>query len=385
MLKVCVGHSSDPDSQEAITEVLTQCQQELQGILPQAGILVAATNFDHAEVLAQIQATFPGLPVIGATTNGEISSVLAFQEDSLSLMLLAGEGLEIGVGLGENVIQDPLAAVTAAIATAKEKLSVEPKLCITFPESMHVDGALLIESLGEQLGSVPIVGGTAADDLSFERTRQFFNERVLSNTVPILLIGGNIEFSYGLSSGWQTIGKKAVITKSEGVVVQEINDRPALEFYQEHLGSTNFFREYISYPLAAFTDNGEAFYVRAPVESDAASKSLVFTAHLPAGTVVQMAQSTREGVLQAAASSLEVAFAGYPGEAPQAALIISCAARRMLLGSQTEREYQIFQQLLPRPIPCLGFYSYGEISPFPKTQKSYFHNETFVTVLMGAS
>ena len=38
MLKAFVGHSNDPDSLAAITEVLEQCHDSLSGELPQAGV-----------------------------------------------------------------------------------------------------------------------------------------------------------------------------------------------------------------------------------------------------------------------------------------------------------------------------------------------------------
>ncbi|NJR66826.1 MAG: translation initiation factor IF-1 [Leptolyngbyaceae cyanobacterium CRU_2_3] len=44
---------------------------------PQAGILFAAIDFDHELILRRIQQAFPGIALIGGTTNGEISSVLA--------------------------------------------------------------------------------------------------------------------------------------------------------------------------------------------------------------------------------------------------------------------------------------------------------------------
>jgi hypothetical protein len=69
MFKTFVGHSNDPDSQEAIAEVLQQCQAELNGLMPQAGILMAAIDFDHPLILAEIQTAFPGIELIGCTSN----------------------------------------------------------------------------------------------------------------------------------------------------------------------------------------------------------------------------------------------------------------------------------------------------------------------------
>ncbi|MBW4443009.1 MAG: hypothetical protein KME10_17565 [Plectolyngbya sp. WJT66-NPBG17] len=65
MLKAVFGHSDDPDSQSAIAEVITQCKTALDGFMPQAGLLFAAIDFDHALMLQAINQAFPNLELIG--------------------------------------------------------------------------------------------------------------------------------------------------------------------------------------------------------------------------------------------------------------------------------------------------------------------------------
>ncbi len=386
MLKVSVGHSNDPDSAGAIAEILEQCQTELAGLRPKAGILFAAIDFEYEQILAAIQATFPGLALIGTTTNAELSSVLDFQEDSVSLMLFAGDSIDIGIGLGKDLRQNPERALQEALDMATANLSTAPKLCITFPESSQVDGDNVVRVLSQQLGTaIPIFGGTAADNLTFDRTYQFFNDRVYSNTVPILLIGGSLQLSFGVASGWQPIGRKTIVTKADGVSIYEIGGQRAIEFYRQQLGVMDTFNEYVNYPLVIFPENEEEFYIRSPLTYVEATDSLLFTTSIPEGTVVQMAEAQRQSVLQATATSLEKALAQYEGTDPQAALLVSCAARRIVLGTQAKQEFQIFREKLPKMIPCCGFYAYGEISPFVRSEQSYFHNETFVTLLIGES
>ena len=79
MLQVVVGHSADPESQEAVEEIIEQCQESLTGIPPQAGILFAGMDFDYELILKEITNAFPGIELIGCTTDGEVSSVLGFQ------------------------------------------------------------------------------------------------------------------------------------------------------------------------------------------------------------------------------------------------------------------------------------------------------------------
>lgn len=91
MFKAVVGHSNDPDSLSAVEEVLQQYTNSLAGDIPKAGIIFAAIDFEHSLILQQIHQPFPGIELIGGTTDGEISSVLEFQQDSITLMLFCSD------------------------------------------------------------------------------------------------------------------------------------------------------------------------------------------------------------------------------------------------------------------------------------------------------
>lgn len=70
MFKAVVGHSNDPDSLSAVEEVLQQCASSLAGDILKAGIIFAAIDFDHSLILQQIDRAFPGIELIGGTTDG---------------------------------------------------------------------------------------------------------------------------------------------------------------------------------------------------------------------------------------------------------------------------------------------------------------------------
>jgi hypothetical protein len=383
MFKTFVGHSNDPDSQEAIAEVLQQCQEGLNGEMPQAGILVAAIGFDYPLILAEIQEAFPGIELIGTTSNGEVSSVMGFQEDSLSLMLFCSDTIEIKAGLGRGLLKDLDTAVTEAVQMATAKLSSPAKLCLTFPEGVNVNSVGMIQALQKNLGEeVSIVGGTSGDNLTFDATNQFFQAEVTAGAIPILLFAGNLQCAHGLASGWQPIGKKATITKSRDCTIYEIDGNRALDFYTDKLTATNIASQYVSYPLAIATENSEDFFLRALFGHDEEIGSMTLTSTIAEGSTIWMSEASRENILSATAISLENALNNYPGQ-PAAALIISCAARRVLLGTNTSKEYEMFKDKLPDNLPCFGFYAYGEISPSRGGEPTQFHNQTFVALLIG--
>lgn len=383
VFRVVVGHSDDPDSQNAIAEVIQECISSLNGLLPQAGILFAAIDFDHALILRRIQDAFPEIELIGGTTNGEISSILEFQQDSLSLMLFATDEVEIRAGIGRGASKNPILAAQEAIGQAMSKSGSKPQLCLTFPDSLTSNGVLILEGLKQTLGdNVPIIGGMAADDYTFEKTYQFFQDEVLSDSVPVLLFFGKLLFSHGVASGWTPINQRSCVTKVAGNVVYEIDGQRALDFYQHYLGAERFANNYAIHALAVFEDQ-DHFYMRAPNAYDQESGSVTFFSDIPEQAIVQITDATREQILLASEASLKNALADYPGVEATAALLISCAARRRILGTLAKEEYQLVKTHLPKALVCCGFYAYGEIAPLVSQGKTQFHNKTFVTLLMG--
>ncbi|MBD2597527.1 FIST C-terminal domain-containing protein [Nostoc spongiaeforme FACHB-130] len=383
MFQVVVGHSNDPDSENAIAEVIQKCTTSLGGLIPQAGILFSAIDFEHTLILQHIQRVFPGIQLIGGTTNGEISSILEFQQDSLTLMLFATDEVEIYAGVGREASKNPALSAQQAIAQATANTTSTPQLCLTFPDSLTSNGVLILEGLKQSLrGQIPIIGGMSADDYTFDKTYQFFQDEVLNDSIPVLIFCGKLLFSHGVASGWTPISQRSCVTKVDGNVVYEIDGQRALDFYQHYLGEERFTANYAIHALAVFEDQ-EHFYMRAPNGYDQESGSVTFFSDIPEQAIVQITDANRQDILLASEASLKNALVNYPGLEPTAALLISCAARRRILGTMASEEYKLVKTHLPPTLPCCGFYAYGEIAPLMTKGQTQFHNKTFVTLLMG--
>ncbi len=380
MLRVAVGQSCDPEADAAIVEVLAQCAETLAGEIPKAGVVFAAIDFDHAQILQALDRAYPGIQIIGGTTDGEMSSVSGFQEDSLTVMLFSSETIDIKAGVGRAVSANPTIAVQAAVSQATATLTSAAKLCLAFPESLTTSGVEILTQLKQTLGApIPIVGGTTADQNRFKQTYQFFQTEVLSDAVPILLFSGDLLVSCGVASGWTPIGKAGTVTKVEKNVVHEIDDRPAQEFFHHYVGDSFS----AAHGLAVFEANASNFYIRMPNRNqDSQSGSVSFLADVPEQATVQIIETNRANLLAASKTSMLQALETYPGIEPIAAIFVSCCGRRLLLGLQVCDEFAAIQACSPSLTSC-GFYSNGEISPFEISSESRFHNQTLVTLLLG--
>lgn len=372
-----VAHANDPETPSAVVDLLAECDAGLAGRRPRAIVLFAGVHVDHAQVLAALADRYGDVPTIGCTTDGELSSSLSFQEDSIAAMVFVGDGIVAHAAIARD-LSDPAAAARAVVDAAG--FPGVPKLCVALPESLTGDALAVIEGLSDALPpETVLIGGTAGDQWRFVQTRQFCGRDAVSGSVPILLLGGAIEVGIGVRSGWTPMGRVGRVTRAEGASVYEIDGAPAVAFYQEYFG--HHVQPNPEYPTLVTEQDAGSGYLRAPLSYDADTGTIVYTALVPNGAGVQVTTGPTGDVLQACRASAEQAAAeGGPGAA-FGALVVSCAARKQILGTRTSEECDILRGALGPDVPVAGFYSYGEIAPLRDGARADFHNETFVTVV----
>jgi hypothetical protein len=389
MLRVHVAHSEDPDTASAVAELLDTLARQARGpglaapAEPNALLVFAAIGHDHAALLGRLADAWPGAALLGCTTAGEASLGLGLQEDSIVVAALADDAVTFTAGLGRDMARDPAAAARAAVAQARAATPLPPRLALAFPDSLTTSGVAIVDSLQAELGpAVTLLGGTAGDQFRFERTYQFFGREVLTDTVPVLLISGPLRFGTGVASGWRPVGRPVRVTRAEANVVYTLGDTTTLAFYRSYLGPGA--APMGEYALAVFEPDGGRYHLRAPFSFSDADGSITFAGDVPVGALVQLTDVDRAGILAAARASLAHALADYDGDAPQAALFFSCAGRKTTLGSAADREMREIEGLLAADVPIVGFYAYGEIGPLERGGPARFHNQTFVSLLLGS-
>ena len=383
MLQAASTHTLEFEAERIVDELAEQAREQLGDNPPEACLVFSAIDVDHQAIAQGLQEVFGGIELIGASTDGELSSVQGFQQDSVTAIFLASDELDFAVGVGDKLATDPAAATERAVEQARQKLDGEPSLCVTTPSGLQTNSTLLMEGLQSQLGeTMPIVGGLAGDQLIFERTFQYAGDRVFDDAVPVLLISGSISISHGVASGWAPLGDRVTIEKADGNVVYEIGDQTAVEFYRHYIGDGDI-NDGV-YPLALYEEDGEDFYLRAPVGYDEGTGSVTFFGGVTSGDTAQITRAERTAVIEGTRKSVKSAYEAFDDDAtPRACLVFSCAGRHQVLGSQTSREYDILKEVVSEDIEVCGFYTYGELAPLSKGSPSRFHNDTFITVLLG--
>lgn len=386
-MRAIVAHSDLVDSIEAIEAVLTQARAELGSDTPRGAVLFTTSEYDHAAIQARIARHWPGLPLIGASTDGELSSQLGYCGDSVCLTLLVGQGFEVRAGQGLGPSVDLAHAIDEAVAALGD---ARPALCVALCPGTTGNPSAVIRDLHAALGerACPVVGGLAGDHEVAPTTRQFFGTESHHDSLSVLfLCGDDLKVSWGVASGWFPIGKKHRVTRSEGNKVFEIDGKAALDIYHSFWGErvTGNLGEF---PLAMELGPGaEDFILRAAMACDEGEGSVTFAGEVPQGVAVSLTEVVPDGLLSGTETSIRKAVERYPGRAPALAFLFSCAARKWVLGSRASEEIgqlmRSFEEFRLPHLDLAGFYAFGEICPLELDGPPLLHNETCVTVLIG--
>ena len=88
-----------------------------------------------------------------------------------------------------------------------------------------------------------------------------------------------------------------------------------------------------------------------------------------------MIKANFDRLVQGASEAASSTQLSTDGDSCTLAIAISCVGRRIVLGERTEEEVEATFDVLPAGAKQIGFYSYGEISPYT-TGHCDLHNQT---------
>lgn len=382
-LFIAIAHSMELDSSLAVMELIEKCEFQLDDRNPSAGILYASIDHDHELLLEKICKKWPNLELIGCTTDGEFSSEQEYVEDSIILTLFSSNQIEFVSGYINNTAPDLEQECRKVLSQSINILRQPPKLCILFSDVIYTNGESVMGHLNAIMDNkLPVIGGISADSWRFNQTKQFCKNISSPHISSYLLLSGDFEFSLGMDCGWEPIGDFGTVTKSEGNIVYEIDNKPTLDFFKSILGENT--KPTLELPVAVY-DNLENFcFMRTSFENyNDNDGSVTFLGNIPMNCKVRITMVNRDSILAGTRSSINHAINTFLGDAPAIALCFTCSARRVLLGTRTIEESKLVRDLLGDKTKFSGFYTYGEFCPNLKGSINEFHNETFVIALIG--
>lgn len=252
-----------------------------------------------------------------------------------------------------------LSAEIQSIVDSLEKdcITSDTKLLIMFANTFTFDASALLQTLEDKYPHIIIAGGNAGDDFRYEECYVFSNGN--QSDIAIAAIDSktlSVQTDYLFN--WETIGESMCVTKSLGAIVYTIENKTALEIYEEYLGKDvvdNILEYGSEFPLI-FNDNGITV-ARALVAFNAEDGSMTFAGNIPQGIDVKFGFGNIEHIKKKNKQNLLEKYK----HRQESMFIYTCAARRHMLGEFLSDEISTLNSIAPNT----GFVTYGE----------FFHNK----------
>lgn len=337
----------------------------------------SATEIEDNAPMASLFAAYPRAHILGCSTAGEILGT-TISDNSLVAAVCQLE-------------HTPLRSVSVPIAADGDSYAVGARIAMELAASdlrglfvlsdgTSVNGSELVRGLNGVLPSTVVIsGGLAGDGDRFHKTWTIDHRKPMSGRVSALgFYGDRVVLGHGSKGGWDIFGPERLVTRSLGNVLFEIDGQPALDLYKRYLGdlASGLPANALLFPLSLRRGGGEtARLVRTILSIDDKAGSMTFAGDIPQGSLVQFMRANFERLVDGAMEAAQLArdSSQHPGHS--LAIAISCVGRRLVLADRAEEEVEAVSEVLPESSHLVGFYSYGELSPYANGPCEL-HNQT---------
>ena len=333
--------------------------------------------FDEPGPLGQLRAAYPNACIAGCSTSGEISGG-SLRDESISAAVMRFHHTRLS--FVSAPVRSPQDSFQAGDALARQLEGPGLKAVLVLSDGLKVNGSELIRGLNGVLPTgVVVTGGLAGDGDKFKRTWIIRNGAPAEGVVSAVgFYGDHVRIGHGSKGGWDVFGPERVVTRSEGNVLFELDGKPALPLYKSYLGdrAAGLPATALLFPLALRPkDDKEKTLVRTILAVDEKNQSLVFAGDIPQTWMAQLMRANFDRLIDGAGESALMTRRTSTAEGPCLSIAVSCVGRRLVLGERTEEELERALETLPPGAQQVGFYSYGEISPY-STGRCDLHNQT---------
>ena len=371
-LEVRSSWSGASDPCVALDEIIAEVRPNDGSVL----FLYCPSRID-LDALAGAISTKVTVPVLACTAAGEIVPEHGYCTEGIAGMVLDSDDLTVRLAPIPDLRHFGSSDATALLESIEPETSLETLRRRTAFGVLLIDGLsrreeFVVAALHAALG-VPLVGGSAGDDLTFERTHVFIDGKFRSNAGVLALFETSLPFSTFKIQSFEPEPHRLVVTRAMPADrrIVDLNGERAATLYARSLGLTEEDLDneiYLTHPLLMRI--GNEYFVRA-VNGHLADGSLTLHCAVESGAILRLGRASdvcsgfEEGLRQIRRTIPE----------PKILLGFDCIDRRMQTCYQKREDSM--QEILRRA-GLFAFSSYGE-------QLNGVHlNQTLTGVALGA-
>jgi hypothetical protein len=352
-----LGYTTLSEPHAAASQLVDQAKRDMQG-KPTLAILFSTVDYDLEALVAMVQECIGDTPLWGGTSSSGVFTSQGWitgDKGAAALLLLAGRPAGVG---GALVGSEPLAAAKEAVGQALLQAGGSAAAFLTMPVIGQEDQ--LLEAIHELAPNTPVVGGTSSEHGPAGSMRQFANGKVLQSGYSVAAIGGK-EAGYVFMNGYKPTGKKAIITAASGRRIITLDDRPALEVYQEWTGlpeeqitGGNILIASTRLPLVLLLEGQEISCHPVSGNEDGSIDTAVTQ---PVGATIELRENSLDGMIADVATA--VSAAARQVTEPSAVILSHCGGRALALGDRIGDVVPQVNEVVGQ-VPWIGFLAFGE-------------------------
>src|SRR5829696_2432976 len=401
--KVGVGMSRHHNPNVAGREAAEQALQKAGVSKPDFVVMFGSIGYDQRSLLRAVRETTGGAPLSGCSAEGTINGDDADESNfSVVVTAISSDELRWHNGIATGFEDDSRAVGKRVAQDLLPNLSTDTIGLFVFPDGLK-DFVVATENLvdnffaglEENLPSdryLPLWGGGANNNFTMEEpTYQYCDDEVISGGVSYALLSGKAQAGWAISHGCIPIGGEREVTRSQGNVIYEIDDKPAVEVLKEYLPEhalaedRDWMRYAISLALSFKAPSymkDEEYVVRGVPAVRMADGSITVQTEVQEGTSVWLSSRDKEKIATGFDRMAQQIKEQLGGERPKRVFQFECATRGKMMFRDQEKLQLLkrFRQSLDPDAPWVGFYAVGEIGPVEKHNNRHLYTSVVVAL-----
>ena len=201
-------------------------------------------DYEARSFAAAMERHFPGAPVYGCTTAGELNLegigdggavALGFRAADFSIVACPIEDID---AFTFEQIRDRVSESRATLEVLEAGAQGRQRFALLLVDGLCLHEESLISAISASLDDIQVAGGSAGDGMNFGATWVLFNERAHRNAAVLLLVSTELQCRLFKCNSFEPTTTKLVVTEAdiERRIVREINAEPAAKEYARIVG-----------------------------------------------------------------------------------------------------------------------------------------------------
>ena len=233
MIRAGVGQSTEASTEKAVEQAFAAAlaHAEIRQADMALIVLTAEHMRDQERLRNAVSHAANHAVVVGSSAAGILTGEGEVEgSHGIAVLALASDQLQANAFLFEP-LRGHDAEAGARIAKITGPALGGNLLTVLMPDSYNGQAQEMLQAMEREIGYSPVIGAGSSESGVAGATFQLCNDKVATNAVAGLHLSGSFESFIDITQGCQPITEPMVITRADGNIIYEIDNRPAFEIF----------------------------------------------------------------------------------------------------------------------------------------------------------